>query len=471
MSFSQRAARAVLNKKKVAATKSTAQGFYRNRLAAYAKLGEERVADLKARAKAARTEGIANLDLYLAQFTGQLRSRGAQIHRAATGADVADQIIRIAHAAGGRRVVKTKSMATEEIHLNHALEQAGLHVRETDLGEYIMQLAGEPPAHIVGPAIGKDRHDVAALFSKVEGSPVSHHPEELLQYARQKLRQEFLNADVGVTGCNFAVAETGTIFLVTNEGNANLVTSQPRVQITVVGMEKIVPTFADVQPLLALLPLACTGQTATSYVGMISGPRQAEELDGPEELHVIILDGGRDAIRQTEFAEVLHCIRCGSCLNACPVFRQVGGQAYGDTYSGPIGAVITPLLRGLEGWKDLPQEACSLCGACSDACPASIPLHRLLRELRDETERSQLVPAAESWLFKLWGWAWSSPARYRFTARIARWLMVPLSRSGWISWAPPPFKGWTDHRDLPVVQAETLQDRWARRQAERGGQR
>lgn len=471
MSFARRAALAVTNHKKVAATKSTAQGFYRNRLAAYAKLGEDRIAELKRKVKAARHRGIADLEIGLAKFARQLESRGANVYMAPTGLDVAEHVIRITRAAGGSRIVKTKSMATEEIHLNRALELAGLHVRETDLGEYIMQLAGEPPAHIVGPAIGKDRYEIAALFTKEEGTHVSHDPQELLQFARRKLRQDFLSADVGITGCNFAVAETGTIFLVTNEGNANLVTSQPRVQIVVVGMEKIIATFGEAEAPLAMLSLACTGQTATTYVGMISGPRLSEELDGPEELHVIILDGGRSALRQSEYEEVLHCIRCGSCLNVCPVYRQVGGQAYGATYSGPIGTVITPLLNGLEAWKDLPQEACSLCGACTDACPASIPLHDLIRKLRTRSDQEHLVPISERWLFRLWGWAWSSPARYRFSARMARWLQLPLSRGGWISWAPGPLSGWTDHRDLPVIKAESLQERWARRQAERGGQR
>ncbi|HEY3363554.1 MAG TPA: LutB/LldF family L-lactate oxidation iron-sulfur protein [Symbiobacteriaceae bacterium] len=469
MSFSERAAKAIKKPNLIRATKSAVQSFYWNRLAAYAELGEPEVADLKQRARAAREQAIGNLDAYLEQFATMLRSRGAQIYFTKTGAEAAQKVVDITRATGGRRIVKSKSMATEELHLNDALEAAGLHVRETDLGEYIIQLAGDPPAHIVGPAIGKDRYEIAALFAKEEGQPVDHDPQVLLQFARRKLRQEFLTADVGITGCNFAVAETGTIFLVTNEGNANLVTSQPRIQIVVVGMEKLVPTFADVEPLLALLPRACTGQAISSYVGMISGPRLPEEQDGPEELHVVVVDNGRSAIRQTEFEEALLCIRCGSCLNVCPVYRQVGGAAYGDTYSGPIGTVLTPLLRGLDQWSELPHVACSLCGACHDACPMSIHLDDLLLKLRQKTDREHLVSTGERWVFKLWTWAWATPGRYRLAARIARWLQLPFSRDGWIGWAPPPVKGWTDYRDLPVVQAETFRDRWAKRRLERGG--
>ncbi|HYF90980.1 MAG TPA: LutB/LldF family L-lactate oxidation iron-sulfur protein [Symbiobacteriaceae bacterium] len=467
MSFSDRAAKAIAKPNLVKATKATVQGFFRNRLAAYAALGNEQVADLKKRARAARQQGVANLDANVSQFAEQLTRRGARVHFAKTGDEAAARVAQIAKESGGSRIVKSKSMLTEEIHLNHALEAAGLHVRETDLGEYIIQLSGDPPAHIVGPAIGKDRYEIAGLFSKEEGKPVDHDPQNLLQYARRKLRQEFLTADVGVTGCNIAVAETGTIVLVTNEGNANLVTSQPRIQVVVVGMEKVVPTFADVEPVLALLPRACTGQLISSYVAFISGPRLPDEVDGPEELHVIIVDNGRSAIRNTEFEEALLCIRCGSCLNVCPVYRQVGGAAYGDAYSGPIGAVITPLLRGLEKWPDLPH-ACSLCGSCHEACPMGIHLNDLLLKLRQKEQRDGLVPAGERWIFQLWSWAWASPDRYRLTSRIVRWQQLPFSRSGWMRWAPGPVKGWTDYRDLPVVKAETFRDRWAKRQQERG---
>lgn len=470
MSFRERAAKAIARPNLVKATKSTVQGFMRNRLATYAAMGEEQVADLKQRARAAKAEAIANLDKYVDQFAGHLTRRGARVHFAKTGDQAAALVAQIAKASGGTRIVKSKSMLTEEIHLNGALEAAGLHVRETDLGEYIIQLAGDPPAHIVGPAIGKDRYEIAGLFSREEGSPVDHDPHNLLQFARRKLRQEFLTADVGVTGGNFAVAETGTIVLVTNEGNANLVTSQPRIQVVVVGMEKVVPTFAELEPLMALLPRACTGQSATSYVGFISGPRLPDELDGPEELHVIIVDNGRAAIRQTEFAEALYCIRCGSCLNVCPVYRQVGGAAYGDAYSGPIGALITPLLRGLDKWPDLPH-ACTLCGACHDACPMGIHINAMLLKLRQREDKERVAPAGERWVFRLWSWAWATPGRYRLTARLLRWLQLPLSRGGWMKWAPPPVQGWTDYRDLPVVRAETFRDQWARRPAERGVRR
>lgn len=466
--FAQRAAVAMQTPRRIQATASATRRLYNNRLQAYREMGLDQAEDLRRRARAAKAEAIAHLDRYLEQFTAQVQSRGGHVYRCRTQAEAAATVVEICRRAGARRVVKTKSMVTEEIHLNHALAAAGIQAVETDLGEYILQLAGETPGHIVGPAVHYTRGDVAALFARVSGQAVDPEPRSLLGFARSRLRDEFLGADVGITGGNFAVAETGTVVLVTNEGNANMVTSQPRVLISVIGMEKLVPTWDHLEPLLGILPRAATGQAITSYVGMITGPRQPGEVDGPEEWHVVILDGGRSAALGTEFEEALYCIRCGSCLNACPVYRQVGGHAYGDTYSGPIGAVITPLLRGLDGWCDLPH-ASSLCGACHEACPVGIHLHDLLLKWRHRAVREGQVPRAEGWIFRLWAWLWSHPARYRLFARLSAWLAAPLARGGWLRWAPGPLAGWTRYRDLPAPRARTFQDLWAQRQRARQG--
>ena len=324
-------------------------------------------------------------------------------------------------------------MATEEIGLNEALEAAGVRPVETDLGEYILQLAGEHPVHIIAPAIEKTKEDVAELLSRVEGQPVAPELEELTKAARRQLRETFHAADVGITGANFGVCDTGSIVLVTNEGNGRLVSSLPRVHVVLIGMERLVASLSDLAVLLRLLARSGTGQRLTTYTTLITGPRSEGEQDGPDELHVVILDNGRSKLAGGRYREMLACIRCGACLNVCPVYRKTGGAAYGPVYSGPMGAVLVPLLAGLEQAPDLPH-ASSLCGACTDACPVKIPLHELLLELRRDLVEQGVAPFRERLSFRLWSYAWSSPAGYRLTTRLAR-LGGPFagSRRAWTS--------------------------------------
>jgi L-lactate dehydrogenase complex protein LldF len=334
-------------------------------------------------------------------------------------------------------------MLTEEIGLNHALEQGGTRVVETDLGEYIIQLAGEHPVHILAPAIEKTAEDAAALLSKVEGKPVSAELPELMRAARRQLRQVFLDADVGITGANFGVSETGSVCLVTNEGNGRLVSSLPRIHIAMMGMERLVADLSDLAVLLRLLARSGTGQRLSVYTTLLTGPRRAGEEDGPEELHVVILDNGRSNLLGTHYSEMLACIRCGACLNVCPVYRKSGGAAYGPVYSGPMGAVLLPLLVGLEDSPSLPH-ASSLCGACSDACPVKIPLHELLLELRKDLVDRGVAPRWERLAFDLWSLAWSSSLGYRLTAALGR-LGAPLAGLA------GPGRTWAKGRALPQL--------------------
>jgi L-lactate dehydrogenase complex protein LldF len=361
------------------------------------------------------------------------------VHRCASDADARAAIVEICRAAGAKLVAKSKSMASEEIALNGALEAEGMTVVETDLGEYILQLAGERPAHIIAPAIEKTAEDVAALLEAVDGEPVEPELEALTAKARRQLREVFLTADVGVTGANFAVAETGSICLVTNEGNGRLVSALPRVHVVILGLERLVASTQDLAVLLRLLARSATGQPLTSYTTLLTGPRRPGEQDGPDELHVIMLDNGRSALRGTRYEEMLNCIRCGACLNVCPVYRKSGGAAYGPVYSGPMGAVLIPLLAKA---PDLPH-ASSLCGACTEACPVKIPLHELLLELRRDLVDDRVAPWWERATFTLWSVAWSSPLGYRATTALAR-AGQPL--------APLLSRPWARGRTLPRLQ-------------------
>ena len=397
------------------------------RLDAFAALedGEE----LRERGREARTRAIDDLPRYLDTFERALEARGGRLHRCATAADACATIVEICRRADAQLVAKSKSMASEEIGLNGTLEAAGLRVVETDLGEYLVQLAGGHPTHIVAPAIEKTAEDVARLLASVDGEPVEPELEALTAKARRQLRDVFLNADIGITGVNFAVAETGSICLVTNEGNGRLVSTLPRVHIAILGIERLVATMRDLAVCLQLLARSGTGQRLTTYTSVITGPRRSGEEDGPEELHVIALDNGRSALREGRYREMLNCIRCGACLNVCPVYRKTGGSAYGPVYSGPMGAVLVPLLARA---PELPH-ASSLCGACTEACPVKIPLHKLLLELRRDLVSDHVATWRERAAFTLWSLAWASPFGYRLTTAIARAAqgMGPLLARNW----------------------------------------
>jgi L-lactate dehydrogenase complex protein LldF len=457
--FSFRVADAIGDAQLQGALQKAAGKFDHARRHAWAELDD--VQALRRQARAIKEHTLDNLDSYLAQLAAQLRRNGGQVHFAADGAEARAIITAIINQAGGQLVVKSKSMTSEEIGLNQALEAAGLTPVETDLGEWIVQLAGETPSHIVAPAIHKSREQVAELFSHLTGQELEDADiPTLTAVARAELRRQFLAAQVGISGVNFAVAETGTLVTVTNEGNARFVTSLPPIHIALMGMEKVVPTLDDMMVLLELLPRSATGQSITSYVQMVSGPRRPGEADGPDALHLVILDGGRSSILGSEFEESLHCLRCGACLNTCPVYRVIGGHAYGSVYSGPIGAVQSPLLEGAADYGDLPQ-ASTLCGACKDVCPVMIDLPRMLLALRRRGAEGsgQSAKAGERMAFRAYGRLMQSPRLYRLAVRGGRLALRPFRRGKRIARAPGPLKGWTDHRDLPAIAERTFLER------------
>jgi len=398
--------------------------------------------------RAIRAEAVADLDRYLADLERALVRNGVRVHHAADAREARSLIRSLVREAGGRTVVKVKSMATEEIDLNPALEADGVRVVETDLGEYVVQLDGDRPSHIIAPIIHKTRGEVRESLSRVAGRDLPDDAAVLTGVARAQLRDAFMEADVGISGANFGVAETGTICLVTNEGNGRMCTSLPRVHIALMGVERVVPRLTDLAVLLPLLTGAGTGQLVTSYVNLLSGPRRPGEPDGPEEMHVVLLDNGRRALRGTPYQEALHCIRCGACQNVCPVYRQVGGHAYGWVYGGPIGAVLTPLFRGQHDGGELSQ-ATSLCGACDDVCPVKIPLHDLLLSLRRDRAAAGEAPRAERLAVRAWSWAWSWPVTYRLSARLGRWAALAARRPG-LARRLPLVGRWAEGRALPV---------------------
>jgi L-lactate dehydrogenase complex protein LldF len=410
-----------------------------NRVGAWGDLAN--VEALRDRAHATRMSVIDDLEGHVARFTEAFEERGGHVFRARTGEEASAYVAEVCRRSGAKLAAKSKSMATEEIGLNEALSAAGVTPVETDLGEYILQLAGEHPVHIIAPAIEKTAEQVAELLGAVDGRTLSPELEELTNAARTQLRQTFLKADVGITGANFGVSSTGSICLVTNEGNGRLVSSIPRVHVAIMGMERLVPSTADLAVMLQLLARSGTGQRLSVYTTLLTGPRRPGEEDGPEEMHVVILDNGRSGLIGSRYEEMLACIRCGACLNVCPVYRKAGGAAYGPVYSGPMGAVLIPLLTGLEQAPSLPH-ASSLCGACTDACPVKIPLHELLLELRRDLVEERVAPWRERAAFAAWSWVWSSVWGYRASTRLAR------LGARWAG-AAGPGRVWTRGRALP----------------------
>jgi L-lactate dehydrogenase complex protein LldF len=417
---------------------------------------------LRDRARAIKDRTLANLHEHLAALEASVCRLGGQVHYAGDAADARTIILGILQAAGARRVVKSKSMTTEEIHLNPALEQAGIEVIETDFGEYIIQVAGQRPSHLVAPAVHLNLQQVTEILSRRSDHPLPADATRLAQFARQQLRDAFATADAGITGANFAVAETGTIVLVSNEGNARLTTTLPRVHIAVMGMEKVIPSLADLAVFLKILARAATGQKLSVYTSLVTGPRRAGELDGPEEFHLVILDNGRSRILAGPLRESLFCIRCGACLNACPIYRNVGGHAYGGVYAGPIGAVLTPLYDGLVANEHLPH-ASSLCGACQAACPVRIAIPEMLIKLRDQLHQQPGEKSRwESLAYRAWAWMLRGPRRYRAATWLASRAMGRALGEGWLQRLPGKLHGWTATRDFPPPARERFRDWWAR---------
>jgi L-lactate dehydrogenase complex protein LldF len=414
------------------------------------------------RGRAVRSHVIANLDHYLAEFSHNFVALGGHVHFAADAAEARAIVLGIARRAEAKLCVKSKSMVSEEIEINHELEHAGIECVETDLGEWIIQLAKETPSHLIIPAIHKNRHQVKALFEEAGARDLTTETDVLAGFARRRLRERFLQADLGISGCNFAIAETGSIALFTNEGNGRMVTTLPKTHVVIMGMERIVPTLADLELMANLLPRSATGQKLTTYLNLLTGPRKSGETDGAREMHVVILDNGRsEQLSDPEFRDVLNCIRCGACLNVCPVYRQIGGHAYGSVYSGPIGAVLTPLLNTNEKTREL-ANASSLCGACFEACPVKIPLHDMLvhqRRRNAEARGAGLERAA----FGAFAWLFSSPKAFALLSRIGRAAERVLRRvlgSRWVE-RLPLLREWARHRALPIPAKRSFREQFA----------
>jgi L-lactate dehydrogenase complex protein LldF len=396
---------------------------------------------------------LDHLDYYLEQFAANVERNGGHVHFASTADDARRIILDIAARSNCTRIIKSKSMASEEIHLAHVLEHAGIDVVETDLGEFIVQIGKDRPSHIVAPIIHKDKASIAQLFSEYFGTPYNDDPEALTRQARNYLRDKFRRADLGMTGGNFIIAETGQICVVENEGNARQSLTTPRVLISLVGIEKMIPRLADLSVMLKLLARSATGQHMTVYTSIFSGPRREDEGDGPQEFHVVLMDNGRSEIlADEEYRETLRCIRCGACLNACPVYRKIGGHAYGAVYCGPIGALITP-------------QASSLCGACYEACPVKINIPQHLINLRRDITRQKLNGRIERAVYRLWARGLQSPLLYHALSRLQKWDLRRRARKsgGWIRTMPAIAAGWTQIRDMPAPGAKSFHQLWRKR--------
>ncbi len=420
---------------------------------------------------AVRRHTVAHLDKYLAEFAANVERNGGHVFFAATAEEARDYVVGVARRRAARTAVKAKSMVTEEVGLDAALAGAGVEVTETDLGAYILQLCGGRPYHITGPALHKTITQIRDIFSEVAGEELPLDGEALAAFARRTLREKFLTADLGITGCNVGVASTGTVVLVTNEGNGRMTTTLPPVHVVLMGMERLVPDWASLEPVLTLLPRAGSGERVTSYVTAVTGPRRPSDADGPEELHVVIVDNGRSGIVGSKYQAVLNCIRCGCCADFCPVYRTMGGHAYESVYTGPIGAVLTPLLEGLEGHEHLPF-ASSLCGACVDACPARVPLADLLLELRADVARAQRAPDPWKLGFQGFGAVTAHRRLWDLGLAVAGRLAPLVMRNGRLLWAPRLARGWTNTRDLPRQAPRSFAKLWAlrgRRPSGRGG--
>lgn len=417
--------------------------------------------DWRTRGRDIRLHTIAHLDYYLSMFVNNVRAAGGHVHFASTAEEAVEITMKIAAAKEAKSVVKSKSMVSEEVHINKFFEESKIEVVETDLGEYIIQLAGETPSHIIIPAIHKNKQQVAELFSAEAGKQLPADTQILAGFARSKLREKFLEADIGMTGCNFAIAESGSMVIFSNEGNGRMVSTVPKTQITMMGMERIIPSWEDLETMATLLPRSATGQKLTVYMSAINGPRRDQDSDGPEDMHIIIIDNGRSRqLGDPEFQEVLNCIRCGACLNACPVYRHVGGHAYGWVYSGPIGAVLTPRLNeDIDKWGEV-ANASSLCGACWEACPVKIPLHDMLVYIRRRNVEADVVKGSEKLGMKAFKMVTSNHKLYGRALKLGRIGQMPLVTNGMIKSQIGPLKGWNRYRFAPSLAQKSFRDSW-----------
>ncbi len=466
--FAARVAVAIHDQRLQAALDRASGGFVAKRAALVDALPEFEA--LRERARDVKEHVLSNLDSYLLRYEAEVVRQGGHVHWAATDADARQIILDICKAAGAKTITKGKSMVSEEIGLNDALEAAGYQVVETDLGEYIIQLAKEPPSHIIVPAVHKTRAQVADLFDE-HHRPLGYtkhltEVSEMVNEARQVLRGHYFKADVGITGGNFLVAETGSSVIVTNEGNGDLTQTLARVHIVTSGIERVVPTLDDVTTFLRLLARSATGQETETYTTFSTGPRRVNgensDVDGPQEYHVVLVDNGRSKMLGGAFREMLRCIRCGACLNHCPVYTSIGGHAYGWVYPGPMGSVLTPLINGIDSAYDLPN-ACTLNGRCQTVCPVKIPLPGLLREIRRQQFETGLTPWPIRTALQAWAWVAKRPALYHRLMRIGIPVLSLLGRKQGVLHALPLAGGWTHTRDLPAPQGGTFQQAWKAR--------
>ncbi|MBF9195676.1 LutB/LldF family L-lactate oxidation iron-sulfur protein [Microvirga terrestris] len=461
--FKQNAARALNDVQLQKALGNVKQGFIDKRQMAADKLPEFEA--LRDSARDIKNHTLEHLDLYLESYEEKVKASGGHVHFARDAAEARDIILNICRETNARTVTKGKSMISEEIEINHHLEANGITPVETDLGEYIIQLRNELPSHIIAPAVHLNATQVEEDFRRVhthlDAKRDLSEPVQLLTEARAVLRERFLAADVGITGANFLVAETGTSIIVTNEGNGDLTQILPKTHIVLASIEKLVPTLEDVSQLLRVLARSATGQELSVYTTFSTGPRRSTDADGPENYHVVILDNGRSSMLGTAFEEMLRCIRCGACMNHCPVYHAVGGHAYGWVYPGPMGAVLTPSLIGVDKAGHLPN-ASTFCGRCESVCPVRIPLPKLMRHWREREFERHLTPATVRSGLQLWGFFAKRPTLYRFATRAAMGALGFAGRQrGRFSWLPMA-KGWTKYRDFPAPQGETFQQRWKR---------
>jgi len=417
---------------------------------------------IRTHAAALRDRTLAHLDAYLVEFERNATRRGARVHWAETAEDACRIIAEIARANGVKKATKSKSMVSEEVNLNERLEEAGVQVVETDLGEYILQLAKEPPSHIVAPAVHKSKEDVADLFVAAHHRPRTVEIPALTREAREALREHFLTADMGISGSNFVIAETGTTLTVTNEGNADMVTTIPRIHCVITGIEKVIPTLEDFATLIRLLPRSATGQTIANYLTLTTGLKMPGESDGPEQMHIVLVDAGRTKFVGTELQAMLRCIRCGACMNHCPVYQNIGGHAYGWVYPGPMGSVLTPVYVGIENAGDLPNAA-TFCGECQVVCPVKIPLPDLMRKLRERQFDNALRPWPERLAIRAWSYAVQRPKLYGLLAaigaRVASWMGGSERLIHWL----PGLDGWTRGRDMPAPRGKTFREMYRER--------
>ncbi|HZW20408.1 LutB/LldF family L-lactate oxidation iron-sulfur protein [Noviherbaspirillum sp.] len=415
-------------------------------------------------AKERRMRAIENLDVWLDTFEKKATAQGATVLYAESAADASRLVVEIAHKHGVKKVTKSKSMVSEEMALNKALEAAGVQAVETDLGEYILQINGnEAPSHIIAPVVHKDKEEISDLFARVHQRPRLTDIPQMTREAREMLRPQFLSADMGVTGGNFVIAETGSVAIVTNEGNEGMCTIlPPKVHVVVTGIEKVLPTLEDFATVLRLLPRSATGQSISNYVSLLTGPKRDADVEGPEHMYFVLVDAGRTGLVGTEFQEMLRCIRCGACMNHCPVYQKIGGHSYGWVYPGPMGSVLTPSYAGIENAVDLPQSS-TLCGECHVVCPVKIPLPDLLRKLREKQVEKNLRPKTERLALRLWAFVAKRPALYRLATKIGvRFLRMMAGKGKTISTLPFA-GGWTDHREMPAPSGKTFRELYKQR--------